>query len=98
MDAAAVAATASFFEELPGDRADATAAGLFGLHTDSKCTTVVADNVRKLWPELWPCVGEDTRHAPGCRQNKEAVLHWLTGAIGQRNTALELSPWPGTTA
>lgn len=46
-----VAATASFFEELPGDRADTVAAGLFGPYTDPKRTAIVADNVRRLWPE-----------------------------------------------
>jgi hypothetical protein len=70
MDAAAVAATATFFEELPGDRADTVAAGLFGLYTDSKRTPVVADNVRRLWPELWPFVGDDTRYGFGVKYGR----------------------------
>lgn len=48
LDAARVAATASFFNQLPTDRADTLAQGLFGLYTDAKRTAVVADNVRLL--------------------------------------------------
>ena len=70
MDASAVAATASFFDELPGDRADTVALGLFGLYTDPRRTPVVADNVRRLWPELWPYVGDDTRHGFGVRYGR----------------------------
>jgi len=67
LDAAAVAATASFFEELPTDRADTLAQGLFGLYTDGKRTAVVADNVRLLWPELWDFVNDEARYGFGTR-------------------------------
>ena len=67
LSAADIAATASFFEELPADRADTLAAGLFGLYTDTRRTAVVADNVRLLWPELWDFVSEEARYAFGTR-------------------------------
>jgi hypothetical protein len=73
MDAAAVAATATFFDELPADRADTLTAGLFGLYTDPKRTAVVADNVQRLWPELWPYVGDDTRHGFGVKYGRFAA-------------------------
>lgn len=68
-----VAATATFFEDLPGDRADTVALGLFGQYTDPKRTAVVADNVRRLWPELWLYVGDDTRHDFGVRYGRFAA-------------------------
>lgn len=58
---------AAFFDELPGDRADSLAAGLFGLYTDADSTPQVKDNVRLLWPGLWPSVSEDTRHEVGTK-------------------------------
>jgi hypothetical protein len=73
MDEGEVATTASFFEDLPGDRADTVALGLFGQYTDSKRTAVVADNVRRLWPELWLYVGDDTRHEFGVRYGRFAA-------------------------
>jgi hypothetical protein len=73
MDESEVAATASFFEDLPGDRGDTVALGLFGQYTDSKRTAVVADNVRRLWPELWLYVSDDTRHEFGVRYGQFAA-------------------------
>jgi len=67
LDPATVSATAAFFEGLTTDRADTLAAGLFGLYTDPTRTPVIADNVRLLWPELWPRLGEDARHSFGTR-------------------------------
>jgi hypothetical protein len=72
MDASEVAATASFFEDL-GDRADTLALGFFGLYTDPKRAAVVADNVRRLWPELWLYVGDDTRHNLGVKYGRFAA-------------------------
>jgi hypothetical protein len=86
LDAASVAATASFFEELPPDRADTLAAGLFGLYTDPRRTAVVADNVRRLWPELWDFVSEDARYAFGTRYGR---FH-ASAEIGQASAAQEL--------
>jgi hypothetical protein len=70
LDAASVAATASFFEELPGDRADTLAQGLFGLYTDAKRSAIVGDNVRLLWPELWDFVSDDARYNFGIRYGR----------------------------
>jgi len=70
LDAAAVGSTASFFEELPTDRADTLARGFFGLYTDAKRTAVVADNVRRLWPRLWDFVSDDARYSFGTRYGR----------------------------
>lgn len=70
LDAATVTATASFFEELPADRADTLAQGLFGLYTDTKRTAVVADNVRLLWPKLWDSVSEEASYGFGTRYGR----------------------------
>ena len=67
LDKASVDATSAFFDQLPDDRADALAAGFFGLYTDDKSTPVTKDNVRVLWPELWQFVGEPARHAFGTK-------------------------------
>ncbi len=64
---------AVFFEELPDDRADALAAGLFGLYTDSESTPETKDNVRLLWPELWPNISEEARHAFGTKYARYAA-------------------------
>lgn len=67
LDEAAVRDAAVFFDQLPVDRADTLANGLFGLYTDPARTPTVADNVRMLWQELWPFVGEETRGSYGVR-------------------------------
>jgi hypothetical protein len=64
---AEVNAAAAFFDQLPGDRPDTLANGLFGLYTDPNATPEIADNVRTLWPELWPFIGEDTRRSFGVK-------------------------------
>jgi hypothetical protein len=63
----------AFFDELPGDRADALAAGLFGLYTDPGSKPETKDNVRLLWPELWPAVSEDVRHEFGTKHARYAA-------------------------
>ncbi|MFC9202540.1 hypothetical protein ACFT79_15660 [[Kitasatospora] papulosa] len=70
LDTKDVPATTAFFEDLPQDRADALAAGFFGLYTDPNPTAIVADNVRVLWPELWPEVSQDARHRFGVRYGR----------------------------
>lgn len=71
LDTASVAATASFFDELPSDRADTLAAGFFGLYTDlGKRTTVIADNVLRLWPGLWEYISDEARNAFGIRYGR----------------------------
>lgn len=61
LDTSTVLEAAAFFDQLPGDRADTVASGLYGLYTDPARTPIVADNVRTLWPKLWPFVREDAR-------------------------------------
>ena len=63
----------AFFDELPGDRADALAAGLFGLYTEPASTPETKDNIRLLWPELWPAVSDDVRHEFGTKHARYAA-------------------------
>lgn len=70
LDEAAIRGAASFFKDLQQDRADSLADGLFGQYVDSRKTPVVADNVRKLWPELWTHVSEDRRYNYGVRYGR----------------------------
>jgi len=70
LDPDQIATTAAFFEELPGDRADTLATGLFGLYVDPKRPSVVADNVRQLWPELWEYTSDDSRYSFGVRYGR----------------------------
>ncbi|MEH6796689.1 MAG: hypothetical protein V7694_21400 [Rhodococcus sp. (in: high G+C Gram-positive bacteria)] len=65
---AAVSEAAAFFDQLPADRADTLANGLFGLYTAPDRTPIVADNVRLLWPKVWPFVSHATRSSYGLRQ------------------------------
>jgi hypothetical protein len=81
-----ITATAGFFEELPTDRADTLAAGLFGLYTDTRRTAVIADNVRQLWPELWDFVSEEARYAFGTRYGRFQA----SAEMGQATSAREL--------
>jgi hypothetical protein len=73
LDQSAVDAAAAFFDQLPGDRADTLANGLFGLYTDPARTVTIADNVRLLWPKLWGFVTEDTRSGYGLRHARAAA-------------------------
>ena len=86
LDSASVTTTTAFFEDLPGDRADALAAGLFGLYTDPKRTPLIADNVRIVWPELWPYVSDDAGYGFGTRV---ARFH-ANADLGQAAAAREL--------
>ena len=67
LEAAGAAAVAGFFEDLPPARVDALAAGLFGLYVDPGSSAQITDNVRLLWPKLWPLVGEEARTGFGTR-------------------------------
>lgn len=67
LDADAIRDAAVFFDQLPPDRAATLGNGLFGLYTAQNRTPVVADNVRTLWPKLWPFIDEDTRQSYGVR-------------------------------
>lgn len=74
LDATAVNEAAIFFNQLPADRADTLGNGLFGLYTSPDRTAVVADNVRLLWPKLWPFIGESTRYSYGLRQARASAI------------------------
>jgi len=67
LDDAALRDAAVFFDQLPADRADTLGNGLFGLYVDPSRTPASADNIRLLWPALWPFLGEDTRLSYGLR-------------------------------
>ncbi|MCP9276556.1 hypothetical protein [Mycolicibacterium arenosum] len=67
LDSDAVRDAAAFFDQLPSERADTLANGLFGLYTDAQRTPIVADNVRLLWPKLWPFVSDTARRTFGVR-------------------------------
>lgn len=62
-----IRAAANFFDRLPPSRADTLANGLFGLYVDSSRLPETGDNIRRLWPQLWPFVSEDTRTSYGIR-------------------------------
>lgn len=89
LDAAAVASAAAFFDQLPPDRADTLANGLFGLYTDPDRTVVIADNVRVLWPRLWPFVSEETRSSYGLRHAR-ALASAETGFATAARELLDL--------
>lgn len=78
LDQAAVDAAAAFFDQLPTDRADTLANGLFGLYTAQDRIPTVADNVRLLWPRLWPFVSDATRGGYGLRHAR-AIASAETG-------------------
>lgn len=73
LDHGAVDEASAFFDQLPPDRADTLANGLFGLYTAPDRTPIVADNVRLLWPKLWPFVGEATRNSYGLRHARASA-------------------------
>jgi hypothetical protein len=73
LDQPAVDAAAAFFDQLPPDRADTLANGLFGLYTAPDRTPTVADNVRLLWPRLWPFVQDATRKSFGLRHGRASA-------------------------
>lgn len=83
LDKPEVDAAAAFFDQLPPDRAATLANGLFGLYTDPTSDAVIDDNVRTLWPRLWPFVGEETRSSYGlrlARAQANAEVDWATAA------------------
>lgn len=49
-----LANAATFFDQLPPDQADNLAAGLYGIYTPPDVTPDIQDNIRQLWPALWP--------------------------------------------
>ncbi|GAA1334840.1 hypothetical protein GCM10009647_076840 [Streptomyces sanglieri] len=58
---------AAFFDALPEDQADNLAEALFGIYTPEGTTPEILDNIRSLWPELWPLISEDARNLAGIK-------------------------------
>ncbi|MEU7384996.1 hypothetical protein AB0A91_34560 [Streptomyces sp. NPDC042207] len=58
---------AAFFDGLEQDQADTLAAGFFGIYTPADAAPETLDNVRSLWPDLWPLVSEDARNEVGIK-------------------------------
>lgn len=86
LSAEEVAATSGFFDRLPTDRADALAAGIFGLYTDLSSAPETYDNVRSLWPELWLYVSERAKYEFGNR-----IARFVANAdLGQAAQARQL--------
>lgn len=67
LDSNYLAQTAVFFKGLPGEQADTLAIGLFGVYTTVGAEPQTLDNIRDLWPKLWPYLSEDTRFWAGTR-------------------------------
>ncbi|MCY0921341.1 hypothetical protein OS965_24645 [Streptomyces sp. H27-G5] len=58
---------AAFFDGLPPEQSDNLAAALFGIYTPEEADPEVQDNVRSLWPDLWPLVSEEARNELGIK-------------------------------
>lgn len=83
LDQPEINSAAVFFDQLPPDRAATLANGLFGLYTAPSSDAIVEDNVRLLWPRLWPFVGEETRSSYGlrlARAQANAETDWARSA------------------
>ena len=94
IDPSDVVGITAFFVDLPPARADALAAGLFGLYVDPSRSPVVADNVRLLWDDLWPFVGEEARQGFGLRYGRYVA----SADIDQAKAARELLDLAGGVA
>ncbi|MFF5846158.1 hypothetical protein ACFY74_32320 [Streptomyces massasporeus] len=57
----------AFFVNLPAVQADPLASGFFGRYTTLTTEPETQDNIRRLWPELWKQVSDDTRYNFGFR-------------------------------
>jgi len=60
----------AFFLELTQDQANTLASGFFGLYTHPDTTVQTRDNIRLLWPHLWPQVDELTRKGFGTKYGR----------------------------
>lgn len=85
LDPEEIASTAAFFNDLPGDRPDALAAGFFGLYAAEDSSPVVRDNVIGLWPEIWPHVSEEQRYEFGTK-----YARYIANADERKSRAREL--------
>lgn len=73
MEPAELNNAALFFKEMPLDRANTLANGLFGLYTSAERSPWLADNIRLLWPKIWPFISEETRYSYGLRNARAAA-------------------------
>ncbi|WP_329449070.1 hypothetical protein OG906_41360 (plasmid) [Streptomyces sp. NBC_01426] len=67
LDDQAIREITAFFVNLPPVQADPLASGLFGRYTDLTTGPETLDNIRRLWPELWQKVSDETRYNFGFR-------------------------------
>ncbi|MEU6219067.1 hypothetical protein ABZ845_16320 [Streptomyces sp. NPDC047022] len=67
LDDGAIKEITTFFVNLPPVQADPLASGLFGRYTDLTTGPETLDNIRRLWPELWPKISDETRYNFGFR-------------------------------
>lgn len=74
LDDQAIQRAGLFFKNLPGEKANALADGLLGQFTDSNRKEIQADNIRQLWPLVWPYVSEDARSKYGVRHAQHAAI------------------------
>lgn len=70
LSAAKAKEISEFFDDLPQDRADNIAAGLFGMYVDPDSSTQIRDNVRLLMPKLWQVTSEDQRQDFGVKYGR----------------------------
>lgn len=67
LDDSAIKEITTFFVNLPPVQADPLASGFFGRYTTLTTGPETLDNIRRLWPELWQQVSEETRYNFGFR-------------------------------
>ncbi|MFE7111204.1 hypothetical protein ACFU98_32550 [Streptomyces sp. NPDC057575] len=67
LDDSAIKEVTTFFVNLPPVQADPLASGFFGRYTTLTTGPETLDNIRRLWPELWQQVSEETRYNFGFR-------------------------------
>lgn len=91
LDPSRVREVTAFFDDLDDRRAQSLAAGLFGLYVDPDRTPTVADNVRLLWPEIWPLLDDDSRYSFGNRFGRFAA----NADVGQASASRELLDFVG---
>ena len=60
-------ATSAFFVDLQLSQADNLGQGLFGIFVDPATLVSSRDNVRLLWPLLWPSMSDDVKRGFGVR-------------------------------
>jgi hypothetical protein len=75
MEKAEAAQIALFFANLPLSQADNLGQGLFGIYVDLTSSTLARNNVRLLWPALWPLLSEAVKQGFGARYGRFIANH-----------------------